>query len=353
MMKPGSPPARVDARGRLERRARAAWRSRPGPLLRTAAALYGSAMRARGFLYETGVLAAAVPVLPVVSVGGLTVGGSGKTPLTAALASIAEEEGFRPAVVTRGFPDELALHARLGAGRVVVGHPDRERAVRRAAELGAEMVFLDDGFQHRRLARRLDLVAVDADFAGRHPWRLLPAGPFRESPAALARADAVIVTRRESGEDEARSLADWIRRRTGVPLVVRCALEPDGLRGPGGEPAPDARPGVALAGIMKPEAFFGALRLAGHVPALEVTLPDHGLPEPDLLRRIVAEARPGGVATTAKDAARLAGRLPADVPLWILEERLTWEEGLNELRARLRTALLAEPGTVDVFGEPR
>lgn len=346
-------PVVVDVRSRAERRAREAWTGGPGPLLAAASFLYGAGMRAWSFLHETGILGAEPPALPVVSVGGVTVGGAGKTPLAAELARILETVGLRTAVVTRGFPDELALHARFAPGRLALGHPDRARAVREAAARGAVAVVLDDGFQHRRLGRRLDVVALDADMVGRVPWRLLPAGPFREPPGALGRAGAVVVTRREVGEEAAGRLAGWVRRRLpGIPMA-RCALEADGLRpwrrSPGGGPGEGsavhdgASPAVAVAGVMKPRPFLDAVRAAGLRPGLTVLLPDHGMPDRPLLERIVAAGRDGGVVTTAKDAARLAAAIPGDVPILVLAERLTWEEGADELRAGLLEAVRGDP----------
>lgn len=344
---PDDGPVVVDARSRAERRAREAWTGGPGPVLAAASFLYGAGVRGWSLLHETGILGAAPPALPVVSVGGVTVGGAGKTPLAAELAGILEAGGIRTAVVTRGFPDELALHARLAPGRLVLGHPDRARAVRAAAARGAAAAVLDDGFQHRRLARGLDVVALDADLVGRIPWRLLPAGPFREPPGALGRAGAVVVTRREAGEEAAGRLAGWVRRRLpGVP-VARCALEADGLRpwGRAGDAAaPGASPAVAVAGVMKPRPFLEAVRAAGLRPGLAVLLPDHGAPDAPLLERIVTAARGRGVVTTAKDAARLEHALPADVPILVIGERLTWEEGADELRAGLLAAIRGASG---------
>ena len=361
-------PVVVDARSRAERRAREAWTGGPGPLLAAASFLYGAGVRGWSLLHETGILGGGLPALPVVSVGGVTVGGAGKTPLAAELAGVLEAGGIRTAVVTRGFPDELALHARLAPGRLVLGHPDRARAVREAAARGAAAAVLDDGFQHRRLDRRLDVVALDADLVGRVPWSLLPAGPFREPPGALGRAGAVVVTRREAGPEAAERLAGWVRRRLpGIP-VARCALETDGLRPwtptrrgdpeagsagaargpvagdrPGGAAAAAASPAVALAGVMKPGPFLDAVRASGLRPGLAVLLPDHGTPDAPLLERIVSAARGRGVVTTAKDAARLADVFPGDVPVLVVEERLTWEEGVDELRAALLAAVRGEP----------
>lgn len=358
----GRETVRRDARGRAERWARRGWRDGPGPWLRASGALYGAASRTWTFGYETGLLRARLPVLPTISVGGVTVGGSGKTPFAAEIARLVAASGRRPAVITRGFPDELALHARLSRGWPVFGCRDRRAAIREAAAV-AQVAVLDDGFQHRRLARDLDIVLLDADLVGRVPWRLLPAGPFREPPSALSRADVLVVTRRGAAGPDAEVLASWTRRHTEVPLVARCALEPGGLERVGGTgtrnattsaaeprtrkeraepPSLDAPGWVVVAGIMKPEPFLRSLRERGLRPELEVVLPDHGAPSPGLVAEIARAAARGGVITTAKDAERLGPLLPEGVPLWRLGERLTWEEGADELRERVEETAARE-----------
>jgi tetraacyldisaccharide 4'-kinase len=351
---PPAIPVRRDARGRAELRARAAWPGGGAAWLRAATAAYGAAVRTWTFAHEAGLVAPRRGALPTISVGGLTVGGSGKTPLAAEVARLLAASGRCPAVVTRGYEDELALHARLARGWPVVGHPDRLVAIAAAARGGADIVVLDDGFQHRRLVRDLDIVILDADVVGRVPWRLLPSGPFREPPAALERAGAIVITRRAEGGPNSLAVASWARRCTDVPIVARCALEPgelrlvSGSRGRGGPEAPTAA--VAVAGVMKPEPFLAAVRAAGLRPRLEVVLPDHGLPAPSLLAEIVEAARDGGLVMTAKDAARLLPRLPPDVEVWCLGERLTWEEGLDELRERIESAAESATGVMQGTG---
>src|SRR5262249_33431092 len=137
----------------------------------------------------------------VVSVGNLTVGGTGKTPTVAWLCALAAARGRRPGVLARGYGrapgallnDEGEMLAGAGPGRRTERAPDRAAAGRRLLTRGADFVVLDDGFQHRRLHRDVDLVCLDA----RLPFgigRCLPAGELREQPAGLQRADAVIPT---------------------------------------------------------------------------------------------------------------------------------------------------------------
>lgn len=318
---------------RPEERLRRAWTGRPGPVLRAAGALFGLAAETRNLLYETGVLPCRPAPLPVISVGGLTVGGGGKTPLAAAVAGWLLAAGRRPAVLTRGFADELRVHRVLTPGAVVLGAPSRLRAAEAAARRGAHVAVLDDGFQHRRLARELDLLLVDADALIRTNRRRFPAGPFREPLGAASRADALVVTRRSDREPSARRLAERLARRLGGRPVARCALLPGELVAANAEAAarrtPD--PAVAVTGIMKPRLFLEAL--GRRWPRVEgaYTFRDHRGPDPGELAAILREAGDRGIVGTLKDAVGLAPRC-ARVPLWYLSERLAWEEGEEAIR---------------------
>ncbi len=324
----------LSARGRiaLEARVRAAWKGRPPAWLRGAAALFGLAAEARHFAYDAGLVRPHPAPLPVISVGGLTVGGSGKTPIAAAVGRWLTDAGHAVAVLTRGYADEVALHRTLNPEARVWGHPDRLAVARLAKESGARVVVLDDGFQHRRLARDLEIVVLDLDALRRTNRRRLPAGPFRERLGALARADAIVLAGREAATEVADELAEWADRRLpGVP-VVRCELRSAG-------PAPanraalarhgmdDVRPKVALTGIMKPHLFFD---LVGPSVEERYALPDHHSPTPAELDRHLSSAGEHGVVMTLKDIARFGDMVPPDVPLWYLEERLEWEhDGLR------------------------
>ncbi|MBI4878532.1 MAG: tetraacyldisaccharide 4'-kinase, partial [Planctomycetes bacterium] len=170
-----------------------------GSLAALASLPYGLAVRLRNRAYDAGLLRARCAAAVVVSVGNLSVGGTGKTPLVAMLARAARAAGRTPAILLRGYrrgarraaeSDEAALHARLAQGVLVVADPDRVRGAERALAAGADLLILDDGFQHRRLKRDLDLVLADArdPFAG---GRLLPRGLLREPLSSLARAHAL------------------------------------------------------------------------------------------------------------------------------------------------------------------
>src|SRR5262245_33056718 len=187
-------------------------------LLYPAGLLYRGGVGLRNLLYERGSLPIRHLPVPVLSVGNLTVGGSGKTPFVAYLAQKLMESGRRVAVASRGYGgsshpsplvvsegagplvsaqeagDEPVLLSELLTSVVVMVCSDRWSAGRFAQErFGSELVLLDDGYQHRRLARDLDLLLVDAG-AGFGNGRMLPCGPLREPLRELARCDALVVT---------------------------------------------------------------------------------------------------------------------------------------------------------------
>lgn len=273
-------------------------------------------VRIRTAIYDRGYRSARSLGHPVISVGNLTTGGTGKTPLVMALATRLSDLNHRPVILSRGYrrqsrgvvvvgrgqgpevgwreagDEPYMMAARLPGVAVVVG-ADRFEAGRRAEEEGLGDVFiLDDGFQHRRLRRQVDLVAVDPDDWDR-PERLLPTGHWREPRTALARADAACVRAREGAEVQ----------DLGVP-VFRFTTEVDGIlrRGEILDTASFGdRPVVAFAGIARPDRFFRTLRRMGlNVVATRSFRDHHAYSQTDL------EALPRGVRiTTEKDAVRL------------------------------------------------
>jgi len=331
----GRGPARLS--GRSERRARRAWTGTPPLDLRIAGGAFALGRVAREGLYRGGIARAAAAPLPVISIGGVTVGGSGKTPLVAEVAGWLEDAGHRVAILTRGYPDELLLHRRARPRARVLGHPDRTALTRRADAAGSTVAVLDDGLQHRRLGRDVDVLALDRDALRRTNRRPLPAGPFREPPAAAARrADVVIMTGRELWSPELDALDDeWLDRLGGGRIAASLVIEagpPTRVRGPDA-PAPT----VALTGIMKPNLFFELARRACPTIEREHAVPDHGRPGREW-GELVARARPGGFLMTEKDRMRLESLVPPDVAIWILPETIRWLRGVDAVRERILTA---------------
>ena len=287
----------------------------PGPALGLLLAplgwLYGGAMRFRNQLYARGVLRTAALPVPVISVGNLTVGGTGKTPLVSWLVDQLAAAGKRPGVLARGYGraprerlnDEGRMLAARHQGLLQVQAADRVRAGRQlVAELGADVVVVDDGFQHRRLARDRDLVCLDARFDPRR-LRVLPAGSLREPVAGLARADAIIWTRAEAEPPQLEGFP--------VPVFRSVHAVRDLVRMPGGESEPSqalsGRRVVLLSAIARPETFQQtATRLGAKVMA-HIMRRDHHRWNPTDLAEAAALARrfDAWLVTTEKDEAKL------------------------------------------------
>ncbi|MEO8195039.1 MAG: tetraacyldisaccharide 4'-kinase, partial [Gemmatimonadales bacterium] len=189
-------------------------------------ALYRGGVALRGELYDRGVFAAEHAAIPVVSVGNLTVGGTGKTPVSAWIADQLGRRGFTPAIVLRGYGlDEPMVHRRLNPGINIIVASDRVAAAKQALETGSDIVVLDDAFQHRRAARDLDIVLVSAD-AWSENQHLLPAGPYREPLSSLKRASAIVITRKAANDERVADAARAVREHaSGTPVaVVRLSL---------------------------------------------------------------------------------------------------------------------------------
>jgi tetraacyldisaccharide 4'-kinase len=297
--------------------------------------LFGAAVGARNLAYDLGAFRQYALGLPSVSVGNLTVGGTGKTPVSAWVAQRFLERGLRPAILLRGYgDDEPLVHERLTPGALVIPDRDRVSAAVRAKAGGAQVLILDDAFQHRRARRDLDLVLVAAEQGAAR--RLLPAGPLREGPGALRRAQGLIVTRKSASLEHAEQVATaWGEGRLPTAIIH---LTPGDLR-PGGVPLDADRPGASLASVAGqrvlavsaigvPAAFEEQLRRAG-AAVTPARFPDHhaftDAELADLVRRGEGVDR---VVCTLKDAVKLGGRWPANAPaFWYLSQAVTVERG--------------------------
>ena len=224
---------------RVEDLVRTAWTERPGAGLRLASGGFAAAAVARNLLYDCGVVAARQAPVPVISVGGLTVGGSGKTPITADIAARLSEAGVPTAILTHGFADEMDVHRRLSPSSPVYGGRDRLALAREAAAQGAHLLVLDSGFQYRRMQRDLDILTVDEATIGRQIG-LLPAGPYREGLRSVARADLVVTVRRSLPDppdgsepvtwtDQGRSWLERLAEAPDSPAMVAARIRPGPL----------------------------------------------------------------------------------------------------------------------------
>ena len=295
--------------------------------------VFRAAVAARSAAYEHGLFTTRDAPVPVISVGNLSVGGTGKTPVVGWVVRTLSRAGHSPGVALRGHGrDETLLHTRWGSrGRVMVD-PDRLRAVVAAAAAGANVVVLDDGFQHRRLARTLELVLVAAEQS--FPGPLLPRGPYREPASALARADWVLVTRRTASASDAERLEAAVRRTAPGVRIAHVRLAPSGWQDAFGRLAERPRGDLlAVAGVAVPQTFADLVRDETGAAVELLDFPDHHEYTPADVERIsrVAAGRP--VAITEKDAVKLSdlvGSLP-DVRVLVLAVEI--ERGRESLAA--------------------
>ncbi len=330
------PRGRERLRTRIERR----WRAgRPadgmvGCLLAFPAVLFRFAAWLYRKAFDVGAMRAWTAPVPVLSVGNLTVGGTGKTPMTRWLVARLQERGARPGILHGGYADdEPLLHRSWYADTPVVAGKDRRASALEAVAQGATVLVMDDGFQHRRMARDVDLVLVAAEtWTGTAP--MLPRGPWREPLRALRRADVLVVTRRSADAESARQVANALERIVDRP-VVRVYLAASGWRTADGKARgnPPAEC-VAVAAIGQPEAFVEQARAAGATVVELLEFADHyryGAGDVAVIRRA---ARGRSLVTTAKDAVKLCELMDPDF-LWVLDQQVVVEEGEDVLKETL------------------
>lgn len=309
--------------------------------------LYALVTGARNAAYDAGVLRTASLGAPTVSIGNLTVGGTGKTPVSAWVAGRLQALGARPGILLRGYgADETMVHQRLTPSAIVIADPDRIAGAARAIAGGARALVMDDAFQYRRARRDLDIVLVAAEQGNAR--RRLPAGPLREGPAALARADVLMVTRKTASSAVAEETAlRWTRAAPDVVTVV-VSLSPSAL-----VPVDADSPSSPLALTALADASVLALSAIGDHAAFESQLARHGArvesrafpdhhPFSDAdVAALVERATYADLAVcTLKDAVKLSSRWPRHGPaLWYLSQAIGIERGAAELDTRLRALL--------------
>ncbi len=300
--------------------------------------IYGEVVAARNALYDRGLLQVRRLKGAVVSVGNLSAGGAGKTPFVLLLGGLLKARGVKFDVLSRGygrkssgvllvdpaglpqhFGDEPLLMARRLQIPVVVGE-DRFEAGRFAeSKFGPQLHLLDDGFQHRCLARDFDIVLVTAQDAND---RLLPAGRLREPCTSIQRANAVVLT--SGASPDSFPLAGKITWR------VRRGIAPANI-----PPRP-----VVFCGIARPQNFGLQLRAANIEPIAEAFYRDHhAYSEKDVreLLRLKQRSEAGGFVTTEKDAVNLGGYLSALEPIAVVPVKMELADAANAVDTILRT----------------
>lgn len=328
------------------------------------ASLYGLAMQARSSLYARGLLTQHFLPCRIISVGNLTVGGTGKTPVVIALASALRERGRRVGVVSRGYKrrsadaivevsdgrsvrgdpgetgDEPLLIAQRCPGVPVVVGADRPLVGRYLIErYHIDTLIMDDGYQHMALRRDTNILVLDAGAPFGNGY-LLPRGRLREPLSAMARATAVLVTRASQGgrlddlkaavRSAAPAVPIWVTDFA-LSAVVQVggstSVEPSVLKG---------ERVLAVSGIGYPESFRKLLAAAGATVVEHCVFPDHhaySREDVQRVRQVAERAGAGRIVTTEKDAVKLAQFdevAKQEVPIWAVRIDLTWREGFDE-----------------------
>lgn len=326
-------------------------------LMTPLAAAYGPAMRLRRWAYRRSLLRVHKLDVPVISVGNLTVGGTGKTPTVAWIVRRLLAGGKKPAILSRGYgpsvsPDApgkndeaLMLKQLLPDSRHYVD-ADRVRGGQNAVAEGADCLILDDGFQHVRVHRDVEIVLLDAldPFGG----RLLPAGTLREPRSCLREADAVILTRVDTVPQSAlERLREIIGRLAPDSILCETTHRPAGLAALGSaEPEPPSslagRKVCLFCGIGNPRGFLRTVELLGATVVSAHFLPDHFAYRERDLARIARDGRQCGAelaVTTEKDAVKIGDAWPGRIPLRVLRITVDFVSGREALEALLWRAL--------------
>lgn len=299
--------------------------------------MYGAAIRTRNRFYDRGFLRPRRLRGPVISVGNISVGGSGKTPFVILLGALLKQRAIKFDVLSRGygrkthgvmqvdpggssaeFGDEPLLIARQLEIPVILGEARYEAGILAEEKFGPQLHLLDDGFQHRRLARDFDIVLVTPEDARD---RLLPAGRLREPLTSLHRADAVVLS---SGADPAnfplQGKLVWRVRRGIVPANI--------------PPRP-----IVFCGIARPQNFMIQLRKAGIEPAAEAVYRDHHAYSEADVRELLGlrdKSEAGGFVTTEKDAINLGGYFSSLQPLAVVPVKMELLDAANAVDTMLR-----------------
>jgi tetraacyldisaccharide 4'-kinase len=332
------------------------------------AVAYAAVTRLRTAAYKKGLLKTTKLAVPVISIGNITVGGTGKTPLVAHISRIVAEEGRNVCILTRGYGRKDAakrivvsdgfevladvhesgdeafwLAENLKGVTAVICNPIRAAAGRWAIEhLDSNVLVLDDGFQHLQLARDLNILAIDAT----NPWgggRLLPSGRLREAPQGASRADCAIITR-TSADSDIQELKTTLRQLMGDRPIFTSHMRTKGFRelraarldlGTG-----IAQPVAAFCAVGNPASFFDHLLKEGLTLAHTHAFPDHHqYKQADIARLLDYARRVGAVSliTTAKDAVKLH-ELEFGLPCYVLEIEISIAEE-DKLVDLIRTAI--------------
>lgn len=319
--------------------------------------LYGAVTRTRLSLYRRGTFHTTKLDRPVISIGNITTGGTGKTPLVEWVARTVASHGKKVCILTRGYgrkdphlqvivsdgygilasPAEAGdepylLATKLTGHAAVISSADRIAAGEEAIkDFGTECFVLDDGFQHLRLARDLNIVTIDAT----NPWgggKLLPYGRLREAPEGLSRADCVVITRSDQADDVEKLRTEIARLVNGRP-IFKSQMRPVrvvSLKNGSGTLAAPARV-AAFCAVGNPESFFRNVRQSGYEIGLQRSFPDHHVYSQAEIDSLIRDAGGSSLITTAKDAVKLRA-LAFSAPCYVMEIEIAIENAEEFMR---------------------
>jgi tetraacyldisaccharide 4'-kinase len=324
-----------------------------GSLLVPLYLLYRLASRFRNFLFELGLFKSNRAPLPTISVGNISFGGSNKTPLAGHLVTFLKKHGYKPALISRGYKgnwekkggilsdgknlsgdwkdsgDEPYMLARELDGLGVFIGKNRLFSCQKAHELGFDIAVLDDGFQHRRLQKDIDIVI----------WQPKEKIVLRESPRSLKRADILLLDGDLEAPDKEKISGKAFQGKTFSYSVVSQGLF--SLKNNSVVPLPKVAGTriLAIAGIARPERFFSLLHALDLVPSATLTFPDHTVYPPRTVKKILQSCRqlkPERIITTQKDSLKIKeiSELKS-YPLCYLKIGLDIEEGFEQEILRL------------------
>lgn len=334
--------------------------------------LYGAVTRARKAAYRNGLFTVHRLPAPVVSIGNITTGGTGKTPLVEWICRVLAKDRYKVCVLTRGYgranpemqvvvsdgsrilvderqagDEPFLLAGKLVGVAAVIANADRVAAGHWAIQnLGANAFVLDDAFQHLRIARDVDIVTIDAT----NPWgdgELLPHGRLREDIDGLARAHCVVITR----ADQVKSVGELstsIQKHTPAPIytsrMVTATLQT--IHGqPADEDIATSESVAAFCGVGNPRSFFAHLERSGAQLVLTQSYGDHHVYQQKEIDRLIDKARAAGataLVTTAKDGVKLS-ELHFELPCYKLEIEIAIDDG-EQLAAFIRSQIAVGRG---------
>ena len=304
--------------------------------------LYALAVARRNARYNRGA-GVTTPPIPVVSVGNLSVGGTGKTPMVRRVVEALKLAGRRPGVVLRGYgpktagmSDEEAEHRAALPGVPIRADPNRRRAifdlVSRVQGARIDCVVLDDGFQHRAVARKVDIVLIDST---RDPWRdaLLPGGWLREPVGSLARATAVVITHAESTSPSAvEEIAKRVRIiNPDIPIAVtehtwtELRIANDRVDAASQVNWLEGKRVLAVCAIARPRPFLSGIHDAGAETVAQVVLPDHAAYTARRVAHILATAQEHkveAIVCTGKDWVKFRSEAGDHLPCPVVRPQL-------------------------------